>query len=90
MSQVVVKRNGSDEAFDVKKLYASIYTSMLAAHETTKTAEYVSNEVSRSVQAWAHSLTELSSHDIRVVAAKKLVEYNTRAQFLYLHHKLMF
>ncbi len=90
MSHVVVKRNGADESFDLKKIYASIYTSMLAARETTKTAEHVASEVSRAVQAWAQELGEITSHDIRVAAAKKLVEYNTNAHFLYVHHKLMF
>jgi hypothetical protein len=91
MSHIVVKRSGGDEAFDTKKVYASIYASMLAAHETVKTAEYVASEVSCHIEAWVHKVGgDVSARDIRVEAGRHLLEYNHRAQFLYVHHKIMF
>ena len=90
MSQIVVKRGGGDESFDTKKLYASIYTSMLAAKETVKTSEYAANEVSKYVHTWAQKYSEVTTKDIRIEAARKLQEFNTNAHFLYVHHKLLF
>ncbi len=90
MSQTVVKRSGHDEPFDVKKIYASIYAAMLSARETTKTAEYVAAEVSKYVHMWALDFAEVTTRDIRTHAAKKLIEYNDKAHFLYVHHRPVF
>jgi transcriptional regulator NrdR family protein len=86
----IIKRNGTDEHFDVRKIYASIYASMLASHESVATAEYTADEVSKHIDVWSKQHTDITSHDIRAVAHKKLLEHNERAAYVYLHHRVLF
>ena len=89
MIKHVVKRNHHVEAFDIRKLYASIYSACIGVHETPETAELIADRVSSDVKEWIAPKHEVSANDIRIFAGKQLHEINPHAGFAYLHHRIM-
>ena len=89
MSNIVVKSNGTDEAFDDRKLYASIFISLRIANESEKKAEIISGEVVALLQRWLEGKTHITSKDIRHHAATHLKEYNHVAAYVYTHHRTL-
>jgi transcriptional regulator NrdR family protein len=85
----VVKRSGSSEAFDSRKVYASVYASCLAVHETTETAELVAEKVTKEVNLWLIPKTEVTVTDLRKVISRHLQEINPHAGFVYQHHRIL-
>ena len=85
----VVKRSGSSEAFDARKVYASVYASCLSVHETTETAELVAAAVTKQVDEWLRPKTEVTVVDLRHVIAEKLKTINPHAGFVYQHHRIL-
>jgi transcriptional regulator NrdR family protein len=83
----IVKRAGHTEEYDERKLYASIYASCLSVRETAPTAEMVAGKVCKDVNNWLDKKTEVTSHDIRLNAAKHLDVYNPDAAWIYKHHR---
>lgn len=86
----LVKRAGHKEEYDSKKVYASIYASCLAAHESIKVAESTAALVTKELDAWVetkHSL--ITSNDIRHKAGEILKKYNPDAAFSYIHHRVI-
>lgn len=86
----IVKRAGHTESYDERKLYASIYAACLAVREPAGSAELVAKEVVRLVGEWLGKKHEVSSHDIRLQAAKHLKAINPDAGFQYLHHRIIY
>jgi len=89
MMKHVVKRNRTIEAFDIRKLYASMYAACLSAHESTATAELVAEEISTDITRWIANKSEVTANDIRKQAGLFLTEINPHAGYLYLHHRIM-
>jgi transcriptional regulator NrdR family protein len=85
----IVKRSGQSEAFDERKLYASIYAACLGVREPVGAAELVAERVCADIQGWIKPKSEVSSNDIRVQAAKHLKQLNEHAALLYAHHRIM-
>lgn len=85
----IVKRNGTIEAYDVRKLYASVYAACLGVHETTKSAEIIAEHVANDIGAWLTPKTEVTSKDIRKAAGSYLIKINPHAGYLYLHHRIL-
>lgn len=85
----VVKRSQHIEAFDNRKVYASIYASCLSVHEPTVAAELIAEKVSKDVEAWIATKSEVTANDIRHTAGTYLTEINPHAGYLYLHHRIM-
>jgi len=85
----IVKRNGSTEVYDTKKLYASIYASCLSVHESATVAELAAQKITDDVNSWLAKKTEVTADDIRKTAGKYLSEFNPHAGYLYLHHHIM-
>jgi transcriptional regulator NrdR family protein len=86
---LVVKRGGQDEKFDEKKLYASIYASLMTCHVIDKEAKLISDEITKLVKRWATKKSHISSHDVRTQAAQHLREYNNLAAYVYVHHRML-
>jgi len=86
---LVVKRSGQDEKFDEKKLYSSVYASLITCHTPHKEAELISDEVTKLIKRWALKKSHISSHDVRVESAKHLREYNHLAAYVYIHHRML-
>ena len=89
MSSIVVKRNGVDQPFDERKLYASLFVSLRIAKETEKTAEVIASEVVKLLKRWLEKKTHVTSHDVRNHAAFHLQEYNPSAAYVYTHHRTL-
>ena len=89
MLSLVIKRNDNDEKFNEKKLYASVYTSLIACHTTEKEAELISEEVTKLIRRWVANKSHVSSHDLRLETAKHLRDYNHLASYVYTHHRVL-
>ena len=86
----VIKRAGHKEMFDSKKLYASIYSSCLAAHQTTTNAENSAEHTTQEVSKWLSSRqTTVTSNDLRIKASEFLEKLNPDAAYSYAHHRIM-
>lgn len=85
----VVKRSGSSETFDSRKIYASVYASCLSVHETTAAAELVAEQVTKQVNEWLAPKTEVTIADLRHVVADRLQKINPHAGFVYQHHRIL-
>ncbi|MFO0882126.1 MAG: ATP cone domain-containing protein [Candidatus Saccharimonadales bacterium] len=85
----VIKHSGSSEAFDPRKVYASVYASCLSVHETTDEAELVAEKVTKQVNEWLTPKTEITVVDLRRVIAQKLRVINPHAGFVYQHHRIL-
>lgn len=85
----IVKRNNKAEAFDERKLYASIYAACLSVGESVGAAELLAEQVCTDTKKWIEPKSEVSSNDIRVNATKYLGQLNEHAAFLYAHHRIM-
>ena len=83
----IVKRHGHTEPYDPKKLYASIYASCLSVSATHGEAELVADRVLKDIASWLEPKTEVTSHDIRIQAAKHLEVYNPDASYIYKNHR---
>ncbi len=85
----IVKRAGHTEAYDNRKLYASVYASALAVREPMGSAELIAKDVVEQVEGWLEAKHEVTSSDIRVQAAKHLHAINPDAAFQYKHHRVV-
>lgn len=85
----VVKRGDHVESFDERKLYASIYASATVLREPTGSAELIASEVVSSVKKWLQDKHEVTSNDIRRVAARHLEVLHPDAAYQYLHHRVI-
>lgn len=83
----VVKRGGHSEPYDIKKLYASIYSVCLSVRTPEGEAELVAERVVKHVGQWIEKKHEVTAHDIRVQATKHLKAYNPDASYLYGVHR---
>lgn len=83
----IVKRKGHSEPYDVRKLYASIYSVCLSVRTPEGEAELVADRVVKHVSEWLEKKHEVTAHDIRVHAAKHLAAYNPNASYLYEVHR---
>ena len=87
--KVIVKRAGHSEPYDRRKLYASIYAACLVLREPIATAEMTAAQAETYVEAWLERKHEVTSNDIRRVAAKHLKSLNPEVAFQYLHHRVV-
>lgn len=83
----IVKRQGHTEAYDQRKLYASVYASLVSLRTAAPEAELVADRVCKHVEEWLDKKHEVTSKDILRNAAHHLQNYNDDAAFLYLHHR---
>lgn len=86
----IIKRSGKHEKFDTKKLYASIYSCCLAAHESSHSAEKIADKVSIKVKKWLEEKNSLvTTNDIRQIASKFLENYSADAAYGYNKHRIL-
>ncbi len=86
-AQHVVKRHGHAEAFDERKIYASVYESCHAAQLSTKQAEKIAASVSLHVKKWVEKKTHVNSNEIHREVVKALKKNHEDAAYLYEHHR---
>lgn len=85
----IVKRHGHTESFDERKLYASIFSACQAVREPEGSAELIADKVANDVKQWLTKKHEVTSNDIRVVAARHLQSYHPDAAYIYKHHRVI-
>lgn len=83
----VVKRRGHTESYDQRKVYASVYSALLAVRIQEREAELVAAQVCEHINNWIAPKHEVTSGDISRQATKHLHGFNPDAAFLYLHHR---
>ena len=86
----VVKRNGRrpTEDFSRDKLHSSVVAACLSDGVPVGHAEKIANAVCEHVDEWLEPHHEVTSHDIRRVAARKLHVHHPDAAYLYEQHRL--
>lgn len=75
------------EPFDVDKLHRSIVAACLSSGSPTGHADSIARRVVNEVLQWLESRPEVTSNDVRRVAAHQLRAYHPDASFLYEHHR---
>jgi hypothetical protein len=86
----IVKRGGRrpTESFDPKKLHDSIVAACLSAGAPIGQAETIARRISEEVTQWLEARPEVTSHDLRRVAAKHLRTHHPDAGYLYEQHQI--
>lgn len=87
----IVKRGGErpTESFMLEKLHASIQAACLSVRSLEGEADLIAHRVSQAVADWCEEKTEVTSNDIRRVAAGLLESMHPEAAYLYKHHRLV-
>lgn len=87
----VVKRGGqrASERFDPTKLHASVRAACLSVRSPEGTAESAADSVCTVVVEWCRTRPEITSDDLRRVAALHLERIHPEAAYLYKHHRLV-
>ena len=83
----IVKRKQHTEAYDSRKLYASVYAACLALRTSIGSAELVAAAVVKDVEHWLSHKHEVTSNDLRAQASKHLKVYHLDAAYMYLKHR---
>lgn len=87
----IIKRSGArpSEQFQRHKLHASIRAACLSVRSPEGVAETTANHVCDAVIIWCDTKPEVTSHDVRRVAAQHLERFHPEAAYLYKHHRLV-
>lgn len=86
-SAIIIKRHDKREVFNRNKLYESIIKACLAVRTSEGSAVTAANAVCEVVTTWLHERPEVTSDDIKRVAAQALTNHNPEAAYFYTHHK---
>jgi transcriptional regulator NrdR family protein len=86
---VIIKRKGQrpTETFNRDKLHQSIVAASLSARAPEGQADNIAYAVTNYVLEWLESRPEVTSHDIRLVAARHLRAHHPDAAYLYEQHR---
>jgi transcriptional regulator NrdR family protein len=89
MSVQIVKRGGQHghEAYSRDKLHHSIVAACLSIRSSEGSADTAAGAVCKEIEAWLKERPEVTSDDIRRVAARTLKIHNPEAAYFYTHHK---
>ena len=87
----VVKRGGKrpTERFDRDKLHASVQAACLSVRSPHGMAKSAADSVCTTVITWCSNKPEITSDDLRRVAANHLQIIHPEAAYLYKHHRLV-
>lgn len=85
----IVKRGGRrpSEPFDPKKLHDSVEAACLSAGSPSGHAGQIARNVTDAVIGWLATHPEVTSDDLRRVAARSLKTYHPDAAYMYEHHR---
>ena len=87
----VVKRGGArpTERFNHDKLRASVLAACLSVRSPEAMAESAADSVCKTIAIWCTNKPEITSDDVRRVAAEHLTIIHPEAAYLYKHHRLV-
>lgn len=80
-------RHRHPEIFDREKLHKSLVSACLSSGAPTGHAESIARRTTDEVIAWLEHRPEVTSNDLRRVAAKHLKIYHPDASYLFEHHR---
>ena len=85
----IVKARGTrpSEPFQREKLHKSIHAACLSVRSPEGVADMAAGNICDAVIVWLETKPEVTSHDIRRVAAEKLKAYHPEAAYFYAQHK---
>lgn len=86
---VLKRKRTHSEQFDPLKLHTSIVAACLAVRTLEGEAHLAAERVTRHVIEWLSTKTEVTSADIRRIAALHLEKYHSEAAYMYEHHLLI-
>lgn len=86
---VVKRQTKHSEEFDPTKLHGSIVAACLAVRALEGEAHLTAERVSKHVIDWLTTKTEVTTADIRRIAAAHLTTYHPEAAYMYEHHQLI-
>ena len=90
MKAYVVKHGThNSEKFDPLKLHASILAACRTVRAFEGEAQSAAEHVCRDVIDWLEEKTEVTSDDIRRVAAEQLAAYHPDAAYMYEQHRMI-
>ena len=75
------------EVYQPEKLHKSIVSACLSSSAPSGHAESIARRVVDEVEDWLQDRPEITSNDLRRIAAKKLRTYHPNASYLYEHHR---
>lgn len=75
------------ELFDTQKLHDSLIAALLSAGVPSGHARQLTRRVTEDVLTWLEDRPEVTTNDIRRVAAGSLKTYHPDASYLYEHHR---
>lgn len=89
MNTYVVKSGGlhESEIFDPLKLHSSLIAACLAVRAFEGEAHMVAQKVCEKVIDWLETKTEVTSDDVRRIAATNLQTYQPEAAYVYESYK---
>ncbi|MEK7620959.1 MAG: hypothetical protein AAB395_01235 [Patescibacteria group bacterium] len=89
MNSYVVKSGGlhESERFDPLKLHGSLMAACLAVRSLEGEAHMVAQKITEKVIDWLDSKTEVTSNDVRRIAANNLQTYQPEAAYIYETYK---
>jgi transcriptional regulator NrdR family protein len=87
MKNCIVKRNGHEEEFDERKVYASCYAACLSTKMKAEKAEKICEKVSGKIKTLIKNKKTISSDTIFSQAGKHLEQHNKEAAFMYQTHR---
>ena len=87
----VVKRGGKrpTERFSRDKLHTSVQAACLSVRSPEAMAESAADSVCAHLITWCANKPEVTSDDLRRVAAEHLTIIHPEAAYLYKHHRLV-
>lgn len=87
----VVKRDGKrdSEKFSREKLHSSVLAACLSVRSPHGEAETAAGSVCDVVVTWVGTKPEVTSADVRRIAANHLDRIHPEAAYLYKHHRLV-
>lgn len=87
----VVKRGGKrpSEPFNTDKLHASVQAACLSVRSPEGMAASTADAVCVAVTSWCSTKPEVTSDDLRRIAATHLQKIHPEAAYLYKHHRLV-
>ncbi len=85
--QHIIKRKGHKEYFDIRKLYGSIYAACMTLRMHHEEAELLANMVSSEIEKKLADKKEITTKQLREIAATELEKYHPDATYMYRNHK---
>ena len=82
----IVKRHGSKEEYDEKKVYASSYAAAMNVHLGEKESEDLAEKVTSDLNSWIEGKGEVESKEIFQEVFNALGKHNKDAAFMYQTH----